>query len=69
MVMGKAIPSALEEGVLYDPYDPVAAWPFELMNVLKCPSCGHSINARELERIKIKNAERISCGDEPTTRG
>ena len=52
MVMGKAIPSAMEEGALYDPTNPCAVWPFELMDVLKCPNCGRSISAYEFQRIK-----------------
>jgi len=55
MVMGKAIPSSTEEGVLYDPCEPRSVWPFELMNVLKCPNCGRSISADEFRRIKEKD--------------
>ena len=54
MVMGKAIPSAMEEGSHYF-ITPWANWPFKLMDVLKCPSCGRSISADEFKRIKEKN--------------
>ena len=47
MKLGKAIPSAKQENCLYDPSDPIAVWPFELMDVLKCPKCGRSISIYE----------------------
>lgn len=58
MELGKAIPSAEQENTLYDPCSPVARWPFELLDVLKCPSCGFSLSDSEIER---RNEGPTSC--------